>query len=191
MSARARQKIDRRWPWRDPDETPPPRLCDWQGCDGVAEYRAPKAPDRLRDYHWFCLDHVREYNSRWNFFDGVDAHGIESERRQDAVWHRPSWPMGTRSAAEVLRAARNGFADIFGVLGNGAAPPPPRPPTPREEALAKLGLDGEVSPEALKSRYKELVKRHHPDANGGCKVAEERFKTINEAYTYLLNRDGR
>jgi curved DNA-binding protein CbpA len=37
----------------------------------------------------------------------------------------------------------------------------------------------------LKSRYKELVKAHHPDAHGGDRAAEERLKVINQAYTTL------
>jgi len=61
---------------------------------------------------------------------------------------------------------------------------------PRDDALAQLGLDRNVTLEELKSRYKALVKRHHPDANGGSKASEERLKSINEAYTYLLNAVG-
>ena len=37
----------------------------------------------------------------------------------------------------------------------------------------------------LKARYKALVKLHHPDANGGSRDAEEKFKTINHAYSVL------
>ncbi|MFO1060844.1 MAG: DnaJ domain-containing protein, partial [Dongiaceae bacterium] len=36
-------------------------------------------------------------------------------------------------------------------------------------------------------RYKSLVKRLHPDANGGDKAAEERLKHINLAYSTLKN----
>ena len=52
-------------------------------------------------------------------------------------------------------------------------------------AFAVLDLEPPVEFKAVKARYKELVKRHHPDANGGDRAAEERLKTINEAYTVL------
>ena len=136
-----------------------------------------------------ALDHVRDYNKNWDYFSGLDEGEIEAIRRQDAVWHRPSWPLGGRTEAEILKAAQNGFADPMDILGQGAKHEPAPPKTPRDEALATLGLDRDASPATRKARYKELVKRHHPDANGGSKAAEERLKTINEAYTYLLNCD--
>jgi curved DNA-binding protein CbpA len=37
----------------------------------------------------------------------------------------------------------------------------------------------------VKSTYKKLAKRHHPDANGGNKASEEILKTINLAYATL------
>ena len=40
--------------------------------------------------------------------------------------------------------------------------------------------DGEI-----KSRFKELVKRHHPDANGGDRASEDKLREIIEAYNYL------
>lgn len=153
----------------------------------MGEYRAPKSPATLRDYHWFCLEHVREYNRHWNYFDGLDEADIEVIRRQDAVWHRPSWPLGARPAA--FTAAVNGFSDPVGALGEGEPAASSRPRTPRDKALEKLGLDCNASLAERKARYRELVKRHHPDTNGGCKLAEERLKGINEAYRYLLNCD--
>ncbi len=175
--------------WQDTETDAGARACNWPGCDSVGEYRAPKSPTNLREYHWFCLDHVRDYNKNWDYFSGLEEDQIEAIRRQDAVWHRPSWPLGGRTEAEILEAAKHGFGDPHNILGNDAKAEPPKPKTPRDEALAKLGLDRTASHAERKARYKELVKRHHPDANGGSKAAEERLKTINEAYTYLLNSD--
>jgi hypothetical protein len=55
------------------------------------------------------------------------------------------------------------------------------------QALDTLGLSQPLSLAALKARYKELVKRFHPDANGGDKAAEERLKLVNQAYATLKN----
>ena len=60
-----------------------------------------------------------------------------------------------------------------------------RPTRQQRQDLAQLDLDETATLQDIKMRYKQLVKRFHPDANGGDKKAEERFKSINEAYTNL------
>lgn len=174
------------------------RPCAWPGCARAGAYRAPKSRAALRDFHWFCLEHVRLYNAAWNYFDGMDANEIEGVLRRDATWHRPTWPLGAprppaadmAAAAARAAAAGGGFANGAGRANGARAEPPRAPPSPRRrKALASLGLDGAPSPGEVKARYKALAKRHHPDANGGCKRAEERLKTINEAYAVLRSRD--
>ena len=164
------------------------RTCAWPGCGRAADYRAPKSRTALRDFHWFCLEHVRRYNAGWNYFNGLDAAQIELIRQGDATWHRPTWPLGGRAWARTFRGAPEGDpAGAFGTADDTA--PPPRPPSPeRNRALESLGLGQDASPGDVKARYKELAKRHHPDANGGCKRAEERLKRINEAYSFLRDR---
>lgn len=187
-------------PQIDPDA--PPRACDRPGCAANGEYRAPKGRDRLGEYYWFCLEHVREYNAAWDFYKGADAATLEREKRADTIGRRPTWPLGlgmggakrteNMDRAAMEEALRRWF-DSGDVPGFGAGrarrtadPPPRKRATPAvEEALTVLGLDLSASPAEIKSRYKELVKRHHPDANGGDKAAEERLKSINQAYTVL------
>ena len=161
------------------------RGCEWPDCTEMGDYRAPKSPNALREYRWFCLDHVREYNKGWDYFAGLDEDAIEFIRRRDTVWHRPTWPLGAR-----IRNGADDRREPFGFCAEGGEAAAPRPDTPRDNALAQLGLDRDVTLAELKSRYKALVKRHHPDANGGSKASEERIKSINEAYTYLLNAAG-
>jgi len=61
-------------------------------------------------------------------------------------------------------------------------------PKEMREPLATLGLDWPVTMDVLKTRYKELAKRHHPDANNGDRAAEERLKIINLAYAAVRGR---
>jgi DnaJ-domain-containing protein 1 len=184
---RLRSTISGRWDrfYATGAEVTPVRGCKWPGCEELGEYRAPRSPKALRDYLWFCLEHVRQYNKQWDYFAGLDAAAIEEIRRRDTVWHRPTWPLGARPGNGAGQAEAK-LHDPFDALGGAHGDSSARPCTPRDEALAKLGLDRAASRDELKARYKELVKRHHPDANGGCKASEERLKTINEAYTYLL-----
>ena len=171
----------------DPDPAAPGRACDVPGCPTPGEFRAPKGRNQLNEYHWFCLPHVRAYNASWDFYKGMSPGEIEAMARADTGWQRPTWPLG-RMGAHL--AEEDLVRDPLGVLGAGrvrrpgAAPSRPEPSRPKElnEPLHTLGLGWPISMEQLKARYKELAKRHHPDANGGDRGAEERLKTINLAY---------
>lgn len=168
------------------------RACEHPGCNAPGEYRAPKGRDKLNEYWWFCLDHVRDYNKSWDFYAGMTEAQIERHLRQDATWQRPTWPMGdwrTREARVRDKIFNGGFA--FGADWDGEEkarqqpPPRARPRSPEEEALAVLDLPVDADFTAIKARYRLLAKQHHPDANGGSKEAEERLKTINQAYNTL------
>ncbi len=108
---------------------------------------------------------------------------IEAQTRADTQWQRPTWPLGRLGARfldeEALRDPLDGLANR---RARSAERAKPATPADLREPLSTLGLEWPVSLEAVKSRYKELAKRHHPDANGGDRAAEERLKTINLAY---------
>ena len=176
-------------PWAA-DAPPSLRRCDSPECAAEGLYRAPKDRDRLTDYYWFCLTHVRDYNLRWNYYAGMDEHEIEFHRRRDTVWERPTWPLGLGSfrAGRFDRARLRDFFAFFEeeqVRRSEDRAAEGRRPAVEAEALAVFELSGPVTIEEVKARYKELVKLHHPDRHGGDKVAEERLKIINQAYTTL------
>lgn len=161
------------------------RPCDHPGCEARGDYRAPRSRTELNSFYWFCLDHVRAYNASWNFYEGMSANEIEAEIRSDTVWQRPSWPLGARVGA--LYAARwRGFG-MFDLDENEESETraPKRPRSPQEKALVLFDLQPPLTLAQLKARYKDLVKRHHPDVHGGDKAAEERLKEINQAYSTL------
>jgi hypothetical protein len=173
----------------------PARPCDSPGCALEGEYRAPRGRNDLRSYYWFCLDHVREYNASWNYYAGMSESEVEAEIRADTTWQRPSWPLG--SWHSHLRGRRR-VHDPYGVFEDEAemaraqarAKRPDPAQTEHEKALAVMQLTGEATTAAIKMRYKELVKRHHPDANGGDRASEERLKVINQAYSTLMRSNG-
>lgn len=162
----------------------PRRCCEWPGCDAEADYRAPRSRERLRDFQWFCLEHIREFNRTWDFFAGMSQPEIDAHRYADVTWHRPSWRFGVGGFGD------KDWQDVFGLLGDEPCgrQSVQRPRTRAEEMMARLALTVGFTLAELKSRYKSLAKQHHPDLHGGDKAAEERLKLINEAYTYLLEQ---
>ena len=161
------------------ESDPECRVCEWPECRSEGDFRAPRSRSNLRNFRWFCLDHVRAYNQSWDYFAGLDETGIEEVLKRDQVWDRPTWPLGSSSAGS------GNFSDPFGLFGEKYEA---RPHTPRDVALTVLGLDDSASIEDIKIRYKSLAKKHHPDANNGSKNAEKKFIALKEAYN-LLTRD--
>jgi hypothetical protein len=165
------------------------RPCDWPGCRSEGSHRAPKSRDNLRDYHWFCLDHVRIYNMTWNYYAGMTEAEVEADIRRDTVWQRPSWPLGAATGGP--RAFTIGdIADAFGFFAAGTVGEHDRTPSlhgPEAKALAVLGLTEPITVDAVKARYKQLAKRYHPDANGGNTASEAKFRDINLAYKTLMD----
>lgn len=179
---------------------PPPkrhaRHCDHTGCAEAGEFRAPKSRDNLNEYYWFCLDHVRHYNLSWDYFHGLAPDEVEEMRRNDTVWERPSWPFGNPRQYRGFRQSFNRkwseFAQTFGIFDEeepAFTQSQFRPKTGLEhnimQAMQTLGLTPPLDYEVVKRQYKILVKKFHPDLNGGEKSAEERFKSINEAFQTL------
>jgi len=175
-----------------PDPAAPGRHCDLPGCGAAGEYRAPKSRTTLNEYWWFCLEHVREYNAGWDFYKGMSPGQIEAQLRADTGWQRPTWPLGRLGA----RIDEDMLRDPMHVLNAGRAARSEEtrrqqantPPVEMREPLATLGLGWPLTLDELKTRYKTLAKRHHPDANGGDRASEERLKTINLAYAALRGR---
>ena len=166
-------------------------LCNHPGCTEAGVHRAPKSRQQLNEYYWFCLDHVREYNKSWDFYAGMNQTEIERQVRQDIVGHRPTWPLGRWGAHQGRRFKADFIPDDVAEGLNGEKAKAHRQErqraasSPEDQALAVLDLTGPVSFAEVKLRYKTLVKKLHPDANGGDKTAEEQLKLVNQAYSTL------
>ena len=175
-----------------PDIQPDARTCAWPDCDGIGEHRAPRSRDDLNNFHWFCMEHIRQYNKSWNYYEGMSDKEVEADLRYDTTWNRPSWPFAGMERPLNFKGHFPDIDDFGGAFSNpdecnGDAYSPRRhePDSPEAQAMAILDLTPPVNLEAIKRRYKELVKRYHPDANGGDKAAEEKFKQISLAYATL------
>ena len=173
--------------------------CDWPGCDRPGEHRAPRGRDQEGQYYNFCVDHVRQYNKSYNYFTGMKDEDVAAFQKDARNGHRPTWKMGENAAAtsKIKRGKSSnpkgfkpgmGRQDPFGLFGEeGTDTAPRRRPVRNAErkALNALGLDESATGEQIKAKYKSLVKKHHPDANGGSRDSEDRFREIVQAYDYL------
>jgi curved DNA-binding protein CbpA len=169
------------------------RGCDVAGCAHLGEYRAPKSRESLREYYWFCLDHVREYNQKWDFFKGMTPGEIETHMQRSVTWDLPTWRMTQAGAIEeeTRRKIYRHFSGgrIFGEFSFDSMEEEQRhgtePPSPVRDALKTIGLDVGASWTHIKARYKTLAKTYHPDIAGNDATAEEHLKKINLAYSIL------
>lgn len=178
---------------REPQRAPVHTPCDHPGCVAGGEFRAPKGRLREGQYFSFCLEHVREYNASYNYFRGMSDDDVAKYQREAVVGHRPTWNMGVNRAGKGHReegVEPEGFVDPMGMFRDRARGPAQEPRRPRYglaamKALTTLGLDETADAETIKARYKELVKRLHPDANGGDRSSEDRLREIIQAYKFL------
>lgn len=169
--------------------------CDWAGCVEKGGCKAPKSPDRLREYYNFCQKHAREYNKNWNFFSDMSDDDIAEWQIGARHGHRPTWDVkkntGERAKANKKRAAGGGAGvgaegyNIFGGEKEMAQAPRRRLTKMQLKALADLGLDEFSGPKMVRERYTQLVKQLHPDANGGDTSTVESFQRVVKAFKVL------
>jgi curved DNA-binding protein CbpA len=167
--------------------------CQWKGCGNTATHRAPKGRMRENEYWRFCLEHVREYNHSYNYFSGMSEDAVMKSQKDAHTGHRPTWKMGMGNPgnASIGPDARDPF-NVFRELGGGGARAHAERSEPQRmvrnaelKALHELGLEQGAHKAEIKARFKILVKRHHPDANGGDRTTEDKLREIIQAYNYL------
>jgi hypothetical protein len=169
---------------------PETRLCEAPECIAAGNCRVPKSPKNLSEYIWYCAAHARAHNEAWDFFKGMGDDDIQRFREEALTGHRPTWPLGKRTAkARMGQAPLNNVHDSYAMFAEDGDTPVRRPERHLTRlqimAMDTLQLAHNATLIEIKSRYKELVKRFHPDANGGDRGAEERLKQVIKAYGVL------
>lgn len=165
--------------------------CAHAGCDQPGEFKAPLEPsgfDGPGRWRFLCLDHVREHNARYNYFDGMSPEQIQDAQSPLAGWDRQTRAFA--SAGADPPPAWSDFADPLdaigarfrGRTGQGAGV---RFSRGERRALSVLGLGEDADRHALRRSYSRLVRRFHPDKNGGDRSHEGRLGEVIEAYQML------
>jgi len=175
---------------------PGERPCDHPGCRVAATAKAPKSREMMNEHYWFCQPHAAEYNKNWDFFAGMNEKQVAEAQASRAYADRPTWQFKaskfSREAASFSARAGTGrgYRDPLGVFGGAKAKAEPQAPVRRlgkleRAAFAELDLREEAESAQIRARYAELVKRCHPDANGGDRSAESRLQRVIKAYKTL------
>ncbi|PVX29841.1 J domain-containing protein [Sphingomonas pokkalii] len=173
------------------------RLCAEPGCTAAGEFRAPAREgassgfDGPPPFRWLCLDHVRAFNAGYNFFAGMTPEEIQEAQRPTAGWERAARPFTANPDVPPRWAD---FADPLDAIGarfrdrmkDRAERQDGRPLSGKDrEALKVLDLTIDSDRTALRKRYSELVRKYHPDRNGGDRSHEARLRSVIEAYQQL------
>jgi DnaJ-domain-containing protein 1 len=168
------------------------RVCDHAGCRSAAATRAPKSRDMPFEHYWFCQAHAAEYNRNWNFFAGMSEAEVAERIADDiATGGRPTWSFKAGARNREAAASRGHFRDPTGFFAEsqrrtgGFAPDARRLGKMERGALEDLDLELNADAAAIRQRYLELVKRCHPDANGGDRSSETRLQRVLRAYKTL------
>lgn len=178
--------------------------CQWPGCAAEGSHKAPKGRHQEGQYWHYCLDHVRDYNQSYNYFAGMSDDAVYAYQKDALTGHRPTWKMGAKGGhpggghpgghpGGAGRDGTDGMRDPFGFtaeMGGAFRADRPEPDgrivrTTERRALEVMGLEMSAGAAEIKARYKELVKLHHPDANGGDRSSEDRLRSVIQAYNNL------
>jgi hypothetical protein len=177
---------------------PGERPCDHPGCRVAATAKAPKSRDMLNEHYWFCQPHAAEYNKQWDFFSGMTEAEVRAHMEARLTGERPTWEFKATNRSREAQASfynkvgtGQGYNDPFGMFGSArarateTAQPTRRLGKLERAALADLDLDDDADSAKIRTRYTELVKRCHPDANGGDRSAETKLQRVIKAYKTL------
>ena len=156
------------------------KYCEWGNCKKKGEYKAPSSRNKLREFKWFCLEHVKLYNKGWDYFKGRTTDEIYNEISNDALWHRPTWEKIKKYDFFDAHIFENENVDMSkskytDKIRN----------TTLEKCAKILEVKLPVKIAALKKQYKKMVKKFHPDVSKNN--SEEHIIRLNYAYSELLN----
>jgi hypothetical protein len=179
------------------------QTCEWARCQEAGEFRAPggKPPgfDGPGDYRWFCLEHVRQFNAGYDFFDGMDSEEILRAQSPIGGWERETRAFAPDVGIDGVPRWAD-FTDPLDAIGERARAFKRRAaqangPQQRNDgimlswedrrALEVLGLPVDADRKAVRRRYTEMLRRYHPDHNGGNRHHETRLRSVVDAYQVL------
>ncbi|QDM41789.1 J domain-containing protein [Altererythrobacter sp. TH136] len=150
-------------------ETTTVRLCDRHGCEDPGNCPAPKSPNTPERWY-FCQRHAAEYNSKWDYFEGLS--------KEEAA-----------ERARTEKRDNDGYAESahYGWSGSGDG----SRSADEMRALEIIGVEADADFAAIKKAWREKAKQVHPDLKPGDAAAAAEFQKLQLAYDILRQAEER
>ena len=161
-------------------------ICEWDKCKEVGSFKAPAEKDNSKNFKLLCKEHIKLFNKKWNYFDGMSEYEIRNFIKSDVTWHRPTKKFGSKD-------------NFFNILWNNALSDKFKIYKDEEyknlknhkfcekdkDAFRIMDLQFTADWTAIQKKFKILVKKFHPDKHAGNKMYEDKLKKITLAYSHL------
>ena len=162
-------------------------ICEWENCSQNGKFKAPLEKDNSKNYKWLCEQHIKLFNSNWNYFEGMSQNEIENFIKSDITWHRPTQQFGSSdNFFNILW--NNALSDKFNFFKEekmNNALKNRKFNEKDKDAFKIMGLESNADWLIIQKKFKTLVKKFHPDRNSGNKEFENKLKKITMAYSHL------
>tara|TARA_B100001123_G_scaffold108533_1_gene126371 strand:+ start:28 stop:585 length:558 start_codon:yes stop_codon:yes gene_type:complete len=161
------------------------RKCFKKNCLKPGIYKAPKSKNEIRNYIWFCEEHIKSYNKEWNYCKDMSQKEIENHIELDTIGWRPTWNFSTSNLK--FKNFDKIFSNYFDFFKKKKDESKNRRIGPLiKNALKVLNINTKnININLVENKYKKLVKKYHPDKNKGSKIYEEKLKEINHAFAII------
>ena len=157
------------------------KICSNPGCEETGIYPAPKSRENLNEYLYLCISCIKVFNKSWNYFAGLSEKELEIEIRKSVTWDRPSWKFGTKNLNHDFEEAFRAFNGQKKLIKEKVVD------KKLESCFKVLGLNSKSKLREIKSRYKILAKKWHPDVqNEKNSKNKDTFINITNAYKNIL-----
>ena len=167
-------------------------ICDWSNCKENGAYKATVEKDNSKKYRLFCLEHIKIFNKKWNYFSDMNDQEIEYFIKSDLTWHKSTKSFGSsENFFNILW--NNALEDKLNIFksANFKEFKKTNLSNTDRDALDIMELNYEVKWEEVQKTFKTLVKKYHPDKNHGNKEFEDKLKKITLAYSQLKMTIGK
>ena len=167
-------------------------ICDWENCNKEGSYRAPVERDNSKNFKLLCLEHIKIFNKKWNYFSNMNDQEIEYFIKSDLTWHKPTKSFSSsENFFNILW--NNALEDKLNIFksSNFKNFKKTKLSNTDRDALDIMGLNYEAKWEEIQKKFKYLVKKYHPDKNLGSKKFEDKLKKITLAYSQLKMKMGK
>ena len=161
-------------------------ICEWKNCRETGEFKAPAEKDNSRNFKWLCKEHIKLFNQKWNYFEGMSQNEIENFLKSDLTWHRPTQKFG--SADNYFNILwNNTLSDKFQIFKENGSIHINRTKLCEKDKDAFRIMDLEFGADwpSIQKKFKTLVKKFHPDKHSGSKQYEDKLKKITLAYSHI------